>query len=363
MHLALASPATQEGDPRIAQVAQIKKWLGQNLRNPRNLWIELRLLEESCRHAQTLTDSSRDWNHSSASVFIRVHWWFTILLVPARTIPGIAVILAMFVLGGLVLAGLFLAPKSKSPPAPVGIPWGAPDRPLRFVSYNILHNERGREQIITEIRKLEADFVLLQEIESPDVVPMAEALSMQRNYHSQCYQRSENLAGRKASWGNCMLSKYPLYEVGAIPNPSGGTFGVWGVAVVDGKKFIIANVHLSATWNANPSHIKKSGENRCAELSSLFNAWQGRGLPPIVVTGDFNQIPMGNNYELMTRQWTDALRLLHETEATFDGGHFLQTRIDYFLISREFMPSRGGVIRTKASDHRPIWLETRASGF
>jgi endonuclease/exonuclease/phosphatase family metal-dependent hydrolase len=283
-------------------------------------------------------------------------------IVSNRTIPGVAVILGMFVLGGLVLVGLFLAPKSKSPIAPVEVPWGVPDRAVRFVSYNILHNERGRGQILTEIRKLEPDFVMLQEVESEDVVPMAEALAMQRNYQSQCYQRSENLAGRKASWGNCILSKYPLYEVGAIPNPNGGIFGVWGVAVVDGKKFVLANVHLSATWNANPAHIKKSGENRYAELSGLFNAWQGRGSPPMVVTGDFNQIPMGNNYELMTRKWTDALKALGENGATFDGGLLLQTRIDYFLISREFVASKGGVIRTKASDHRPIWMETGASG-
>jgi endonuclease/exonuclease/phosphatase family metal-dependent hydrolase len=281
--------------------------------------------------------------------------------VSVRTIPGFAVIIAMFVLGGLVLTGLFLAPHSKSPPAPTEIPWAVPDRPLRFVSYNILHNERGVEQIITEIKKLDPDFVCLQEIESKDVAPMVEALSMQRFYHDRSYQRSENLAGRHASWGNCILSKFPLYEMGPIPNPGGGIFGVWAVAVVDGKKFLIANVHLSATWNANPSHLKKSGENRWNELTSLFNAWHDRGSPPILITGDFNQIPLGNNYELMTRQWTDGLKTLGETGATFDGSLLLQTRIDYFLVSHHFSPAKGGVVRTKASDHRPIWIETRTN--
>jgi endonuclease/exonuclease/phosphatase family metal-dependent hydrolase len=56
---------------------------------------------------------------------------------------------------------------------------------------------------------------------------------------------------------------------------------------------VIANVHLSATWNANPIHIKKSGENRNRELSALKTAWQDRGSPPMLIAGDFNQIRLG----------------------------------------------------------------------
>src|SRR5438067_811029 len=83
--------------------------------------------------------------------------------------------------------------------------------------------------------------------------------------------------------------------------PGGGSFGVWAVAVVDGKKFLVADVHLSATWNMNPVHVQQSGENRARELTALFNAWRARGSPPMIVGGDFNQIPMGNNYAQMTQ--------------------------------------------------------------
>ena len=276
-----------------------------------------------------------------------------------RSITGVAVVLGMFLLGGLVFWGLKLAPQAPSPPAPPAAVWGAPQRTVRFVSYNILHNQRGVTQVIAELKKLSADVLCLQEVESADVVPMAEALGMQQHYHPRAYQRSANLAGPKASWGNAILSKFPLYEADAIPNPGGGAFGVWAVIVVDGQKFLVANVHLSATWNANPVHIKQSGEFRYNEITNLITAWQNRGSPPIVVTGDFNQIPLGNNYYEMTRHWTDALDALGETGATFDGG-LLQTRIDYFLLSKDWKPQAGGVIRTKASDHRPIWLEARA---
>ena len=278
-----------------------------------------------------------------------------------RSITGIAVVLSMFVLGGVVFWGLKLAPPvSPSPPAPTNAVWGPPPRTVKFASYNILHNQRGVTQVIAELKKLDPDVLCLQEVESAEVVPMAEALDMQRNYHPHAYQKSVNLAGRKASWGNAILSKFPMYEADAIPNPGGGTFGVWAVIVVDGHKFLVANVHLSATWNANPVHIKQSGEFRYKEITNLIGAWQQRGSPPILTTGDLNQIPLGNNYYEMTHHWTDALDALGETGATFDGG-LLQTRIDYFLLSKEWKPLSGGVIRTKASDHRPIWLEARAA--
>src|SRR5436190_1939495 len=142
------------------------------------------------------------------------------------------------------------------------------------------------------INKLQPDFVFLQEVESADVFEMAKQLGMEQTYDVRLYHPSVNLAGPRASWGNVIFSKYPVYEAGSIPNPGGGSFGVWAVAVVDVKKFVVADVHLSATWNAKPSHIKESGENRYRELSNLAQAWRDRGSPPIIIAGDFNQIAM-----------------------------------------------------------------------
>jgi endonuclease/exonuclease/phosphatase family metal-dependent hydrolase len=232
-----------------------------------------------------------------------------------------------------------------------------PDRKLRFVSYNILHNQRGLAHIVAEINKLQPDFVSLQEVESADVLEMARQLGMEQTYDSRLYYPSVNLAGPRASWGNVIFSTHPVYEAGSIPNPGGGSFGVWAVAIVDGKKFVVADVHLSATWKANPNHIKQSGEYRYKELSNLLAAWQARGSPPIVIAGDFNQIPMGNNYELMTRHWNDALATLRQTQTTFGEG-ILRTRIDYFLISKDWRAIDGGIGPIGPSDHRPIWLVT-----
>ena len=276
-----------------------------------------------------------------------------------RSARGALLVLGLFVLGGAVLWGLFQAPRVTSPPAPAGSEWGVPPRPLRFASLNVLHLQRGLDRVINEIRAVGADYVLLQEVESRDVVDLARALEMRQYHHPNAYHASVNLDGPKATWGNLILAKHPLYEAGSIPNPGGGSFGVWAVSVVDGKRFLVANVHLSATWNANPVHIKKSGEYRSKEIANFKDAWRQRGSPPMVVGGDFNQIPFGNNYAAMTESFTDALGSLGVNDMTFEAG-LLKTRIDYFLTSPpQWRAAEGTVVPTDASDHRLIWVELR----
>jgi len=237
-----------------------------------------------------------------------------------------------------------------SPPPPSAA-WGVPDRPVRVVSYNILHNQRGMNGVIEEIRRLQPDFVLLQEVEREHLSTMTRELgSLPAVYHA-----SENLAGR-ASWGNAILSGHRLYEAKSIPNPGGGSFGVWGTAVVDGKKFRIACVHLSATYKVDLKHFEESAVNRYKELTNLVKAWEDAGRPPIIIGGDFNQLAIHNNYELMTRHWNDGLKVLGKDQNTFHQ-KLLATRIDYLLLSKEWKPLDGGVVDSDASDHRPVWIK------
>jgi endonuclease/exonuclease/phosphatase (EEP) superfamily protein YafD len=58
----------------------------------------------------------------------------------------------------------------------------------------------------------------------------------------------------------------------------------------------------------------------------------------------------------MTKDWTDALAALGKDQTTFTAGP-LKTRIDYFLISKEWKPLAADVVETDASDHKPIWLQ------
>jgi endonuclease/exonuclease/phosphatase family metal-dependent hydrolase len=280
-----------------------------------------------------------------------------------RSISAIAAVTALLVL--TIAVSAMAAWRWRRPPlqyhsAPMGVTTGVPDRPLRFVSYNILHNQRGKKAVIDQIRQLRPDFVLLQEVERRDVDEMARALGIRNTTRSVVYYPSENLAGRRAFWGNAILSAHPLCEAASIPNPGGGSFGIWAASVVDGRKFYVAWVHLSATWRLNVNHIRESSNHRHNELTNLVRAWQARGSPPTMIGGDFNQLPAGDNYFVMTQHFSDALAALGRSDNTFKDG-LLRTRIDYFLTSGEFRIADGGVAFSDASDHRPIWLEARGA--
>ncbi|MDB5322331.1 MAG: hypothetical protein JWN40_3962 [Phycisphaerales bacterium] len=216
---------------------------------------------------------------------------------------------SLFFLFLLVFCGgffaLLYANRNYHRPPPASAVWSPPDKPIRIVSCNVQHNRRGIDQILDDLRKLEPDIVLLQEIEKTELSQLTEAL----NTLPAIYHASENLAGRRASWGNAILSKYPLYDGSTLPSAAGGSFGVWATAVVGNAKFKIVSLHLAPAGN---------------ELAQLAQTWQEAGAPPIIIGGVFNHEPT-----------------IHPWTATGTS----------FLISKEWKP-----IETGGTDEKPIWL-------
>jgi endonuclease/exonuclease/phosphatase family metal-dependent hydrolase len=273
----------------------------------------------------------------------------------------VLVIAIIFLVAGAAYVGLKLTPHPVSPPAPPGLSFGVPDRPLRFVCFDVAHAQRGFDAVAAELKKLDGDFVLLQEVEEDHVALLASDLGLTGTYHPANYQRSSNIAGRKASWGNVVLSKHPLYDAGPIPNPGGGIFGVWAVAVVDGCKFNVASVNLSAATDAEPTHARDAAEARHRELSNLGAAWERAGKPPMVVGGNFHEAAEGPIYSVMNNIGMDALAALGRTDDTYQSG-LVNSRIDYILASPDWRLLDGGVVRdSAASEHHPIWITTRSA--
>jgi hypothetical protein len=147
----------------------------------------------------------------------------------------------MFALGGAVLWGLFQAPRSRSPASPA-VPWAAPSRVQRFVSLDLTGASAGGA-VVQQVRSLDPDYVLVQNVRFDDVLPLAEALDMARSYHPQLFQRPD--ARAKAAPGDLILSRHPLYDAGPITLHPDATRtdmrGVRAVSVVDGVRFTVAS--------------------------------------------------------------------------------------------------------------------------
>lgn len=259
----------------------------------------------------------------------------------------------LFALGGLMLWGLFRAPRATSPSAPAAARWGAPAHPIRIASLNVRRLPQEIDHVTDELRKLDPDFVLLQEVDSRDVVALARAFGMQQFHHPNAYERSGNLGGRKATWGNVIFAKHPLYDAGPIPNPGGESFGVWATSIVDGKKFVIANVHLSAT-PSTPRHDEKFGDNRSKEIAKLVSAWHARGSPPMIVGGGPMQITLGGNNSAMTDRFADVLASLRSSDGTFQTSS-PDPHTNRVFATPEWVATDGGMIASEASNHPLTW--------
>jgi len=165
---------------------------------------------------------------------------------------------------------LLYANRNYHRPPPASAVWSPPEKAIRIVSCNVLRNQASIDKVFDDIRKLEPDIVLLQGVEKSQLSQMTEALhTLPAIYHA-----SENLGGGRASWGNAICSRYPLYEASTVPHTAGGSFGVWATVVVGNAKFKIASIHLAPAG---------------AELGQLAQAWHDAGAPPIVIGGVFNQ--------------------------------------------------------------------------
>lgn len=114
---------------------------------------------------------------------------------------------------------------------------------------------------------------------------------------------------------------------------------------------------------------------------------------PVILTGDFNVIPTGQDvykperwvddalfrpetravfHELLSQGWTDAIRKLYPTETIYTYFDYFRKafernaglRIDHFLLSPRIsnrLKSAGVNLETRAwektSDHAPVWIE------
>lgn len=230
----------------------------------------------------------------------------------------------MFLLGGILLAGLFLAPRRRAPGAPAAEA-GVPDRPLRILSYSVYHNFQGLDAVIADIQSLQppADFVLLQDVELEHVLAIARAVGMEETFHPQLYQRRPDAK----HWpGICILSRHPLYEGRPLKGGDGATFGVAATCVIEGKRFAVAVV----------TGDDSSGSMASAKLRGVVEVWKAAGEPPIIIGGNWQSEP-GAVLAKGSPGW-----LLSST--------------DSFIHSLHWQESGAGTMKGDGG-HPPAWIE------
>lgn len=226
---------------------------------------------------------------------------------------------------------------------------------LRVASYNIAFAqeiEQGLQDLQNNPHLVDADIILLQEMDRQGTDQMAKTLRMNYVYWPAFVHQYH---GR--TFGNAVLSRWPIVGQEAVvlphPNPVDGhhRLAVAADVQVGSNRVRAVSVHLST--------IVVSLENRMEQATTLIDSLAAPDYPT-VFGGDFNTAGKAGVQalrRLMRKAGYRQVRL--PTGATASGGILNLTGhkliLDHFFYTGLTGGSSGIDRTTLASDHYPIW--------
>ncbi|MCK9200401.1 MAG: endonuclease/exonuclease/phosphatase family protein [Gallionella sp.] len=232
---------------------------------------------------------------------------------------------------------------------------------------NIYNAPIDLDLTIGEIRRRDADIVMLQEVEHaqpgglqieppPNYTRLKAALE---GYHSYFSYPKADPRELPFGIGLAIFSKTPLHDIYRCDLPSPpiefefegekktptDRLLIGAKTVVDGQELQLFNTHLLAYFMLN-----SSGEAH-PEQRRLLVEQVRRTNGPALIAGDFN----ASNCASLVRQFSDAgFQTVQDTEVTW---RFRPYVLDHVFYSRHLRPVRHAVEPTIASDHHILVAE------
>lgn len=215
---------------------------------------------------------------------------------------------------------------------------------IRVVSYNIefaLRVDSAIAVLTSDSALVDADVVLLQEMDAPSTERVARALGMWYAYYPATFHLKT-----QRDFGNAVLSRWPIVADARIVLPHRGRFTrsdrTATAATVDLGlgRIRVYSVHLGTPADVGP-------HARSEQLARVLD--DARTYPRVIIGGDFNNYGVARVAQQSGFTWATEF-----APRTARGG-----RIDHILFKGfRVPPGASGVAfngRTRASDHWPIW--------
>ncbi len=248
----------------------------------------------------------------------------------------------------VVCSGCALRPKAAAPVT------------LRVMTYNIHHGAGldGKVDLvrIAELIKQErADIVALQEVDKGvartarrDLPAELAALTgmtcvFSNNFH---YQGGE--------YGNAVLTRFPVkrwsnhhYQM-IRPNEQRGILQL--VLDVHGRELVFMNTHIDS---------RPDDAERWLNVGEIEELTKKHGDTPVILCGDFNNLPSGRVYERLSASFQDAWAKVGVGDGFSFPANNPNKRIDYlwFNHAEVLNPLNMWLPKSEASDHLPLVAE------
>lgn len=261
------------------------------------------------------------------------------------------------------------------------------DSSFRVMTYNvhmlepvIESDKKAKDRFIEIIRSANPDVLCLQEFNSTirGNQRLSEEIKTAVDFDNYYFAPSQQ--NDYSAYGQVIFSKYPIINSGLIKKNEYGVNRIIYVDLVRNDDTVrVYNVHLRSfglqdeekEFIQNPStgqgieetktrrvgrKLKGAFEQRSNQAESLFAHMQETQFPKIVL-GDFNDTPMSYSVNLIGRNMKNAFQ---EKGMGWGVTHFEMLpilQIDYIFCDPIFQVHNYQIIKTKLSDHYPIYAD------
>ena len=236
---------------------------------------------------------------------------------------------------------------------------------LRVMTYNIhvgvgMDKKLDLARVAAVINTQHADLVGLQEVDrgvtrTQGIDEIAELAKLTRMDYAFAF----NLRYQGGQYGVAILSRFPILATDHRLYQN--------TREAERRGFIRAEVKVNGrVLNFVTTHLDyQYDDGRLFETQQLLSALKDvKG--PLIVVGDFNDIPAGHAYQLMRYQFGDAWI---ESRGTDQGFSYPTDkpakRIDYIFVrsTDRVRAKRAWIVDTQASDHVPVAADLEVSSF
>lgn len=237
-----------------------------------------------------------------------------------------------------------------------------PEHAFRIASFNAQHFGVFQKRwfvdtLMMHVADKKFDIFCLQEFYSKSPSPKKEIKKMMKRCGFNFYSYQPILDNSSsASIGMVTFSRFPIVNKGMIAFSGSGNMAFWNDIDYDGDTFRVFNVHLQSIrfkrkdyqFIQNNNNLKEGtfegSKNLFLKMKSAYIKRENQADSlikyiaispfPVVVCGDFNDVPLSYAYQTIAKNLNDAfVEAGNGIERTYTGP-FPSFRIDHILFSK-----------------------------
>jgi endonuclease/exonuclease/phosphatase family metal-dependent hydrolase len=177
--------------------------------------------------------------------------------------------------------------------------------------------------------------------------------------------------------GPVIFSQHPIVNKGQIHSSTSTVNScVWADININGITYRIYNLHMQSnkitrtaekviedsklqnkeTWNGIKSIITRYRDNANfrIEHAERIRAHMLESPYPVIVAGDFNDVPQSYLYHILSTGMQDSFKAVGSGLGITFSGKIPALRIDYILADQDFRILNHKILKNEFSDHYPI---------